>query len=423
MNNEGNVPHAAIAGNQARYSLAALVVGTGLGFTAHQWPTPTATLLIGWLEPLGALWLAALQMLVVPLVISLLIPVLGRAGNNTPARLGLLTVFWFCVFLGSATVITLALGTALLTVLPVGASTIAAFQDTLPAAIPTATTSAELPGAHEWLAHLIPTNLFQSLAAGDLLGIIVAAALFGIALRFVEANRKDTILRGLDAIAEWCMALAGLLLRLLPMAVFILSLRSAASSGAEIALGLAYYIFWVSALLMLFILLMYPVTAHFSSLTLQKFARAVWPVQLLAFSCRSSLACLPAMLNSARHEMHLPDSVTGFVLPLAVSTFKLNMGVSAIFQMLFLLHVFGIQAELPAVLVASAVLAAQSVATPGLPSGAMWTTTPVYLALGIPLEGIVLTNVVDTIPDLFKTTTNVSGNLSITAIVANRIHR
>ena len=68
-------------------------------------------------------------------------------------------------------------------------------------------------------------------------------------------------------------------------------------------------------------------------------------------------------------------------------------------------------------------LTLQSFATPGLPSGAIWTTTPVYLALGIPLEGVVLTNVVDTIPDLFKTIANVTGDMSITAIVARRSRR
>lgn len=401
-------------------NLAALLAGLGLGFVSYQWPTVAGTLLISWLDPLGSLWLAALQLLVIPLVVSLLIPAIGRHGGMVPVRMGVMTVFWFCALLAGASLITLVAGTALLDALPVNTGTMAAFQEMLPAEIPSAAIAEAAPGIRDWLANLIPTNLFQSLAAGDLVSIIVVAIIFGIALRYVTAGLRASVLGGLDGLAEWCMALAGLLLRVMPIAVFILSLRAAGSSGGEIASGLAYYIFWVSAMLLAVILLLYPLTRFFGSLPLQQFARGIWPAQVQAFSCRSSIACLPIMLTTARQRLKLPKSVVDFVVPFAASTFKLNMGVSAIFQMLFLLHVFDVQVEPAALLLAAAALAAQSIATPGLPSGAIWTTTPVYLALGIPLEGIVLTNVVDTIPDLFKTTLNVSGNLSITAIVSGR---
>jgi Na+/H+-dicarboxylate symporter len=167
-------------------------------------------------------------------------------------------------------------------------------------------------------------------------------------------------------------------------------------------------------------LMLYLLTARFAGIPVLAFAKALWPVQVLAFSTRSSAACLPAMLDAAHSRLHVDQEVSGFVLPFAVATFKFNMGISAIFQMFFLLHVYGIEADPVSLAVAMAAVTAQSVATPGLPSGAIWTTTPVYMALGIPLEGIVLTNVVDTIPDLFKTTANVTGDLSIAAIVAER---
>jgi len=319
-------------------------------------------------------------------------------------------------------VATLALGYAVLEWLPLGESTRTAFGTVVSAAVPEAAIDSNAaPTMRDWFVNLIPRNVFQAAASGDLLALIVASILFGIALRYVPISSRELLLAGAEAVSDLCIALAGLLFRLLPIAVFILTLKSSAASGGEIGTGLADYIFWVSVFLLLGTLVLYPVTARFGGVSISHFARAVWPVQVLAFSTRSSVACLPAMLNAARKRLDLPEEVSGFVLPFAVSTFKLNMGISAIFQMIFLLHLYDIQPDPVALAVAVAAVTAQSVATPGLPSGAIWTTTPVYLALGIPLEGIVLTNVVDTIPDLFKTTANVTGDVTIAAIVARRV--
>ena len=220
--------------------------------------------------------------------------------------------------------------------------------------------------------------------------------------------------------ADWCFALAGLLFRVLPFAVFVLTLASTARSGTGTASALVYYVGWLSAILAAATLVMYPLTAWLGRIPIPRFASALWPVQVLAFSTRSSVACLPAMLDAARRRLALPEEVVSVTLPFAVSAFKLNMGISANFQLLFLLYVYGLHPDPAALGVAVVVLALQSFATPGLPSGAIWTTTPVFLALGIPLEGVVLTNAVDTIPDLFKTTANVTADLSIAAIVARR---
>lgn len=126
------------------------------------------------------------------------------------------------------------------------------------------------------------------------------------------------------------------------------------------------------------------------------------------------------MLETARGPLDLAPEASDVTLPLAVATFKLNMGISANFQLFFLLHVYGIHPPPGGIALAVVAVTLQSFATPGLPSGAIWTTTPVYLALGVPMEGIVLTNVVDTIPDHFKTVANVTGDLSLATIVSGR---
>lgn len=265
----------------------------------------------------------------------------------------------------------------------------------------------------------MPTNLVRAAAEGNLLPLIVATLVFGAALRSVQGRSREVLLDLAQGVADWCLALAGILFRVLPLAVFVLTLASTARSGMGTASALVYYVGWLSAILAAATLTLYPLTAWLARIPMARFASALWPVQVLAFSTRSSVACLPAMLDAARRRLGLPEDVVNVTLPFAVSAFKLNMAID-MFQLLFLLHVYGLHPDPAALGVAVVVLALQSFATPGLPSGAVWTTTPVFLALGIPIEGVVLTNAVDTIPDLFKTTANVTADLSIAAIVARR---
>ncbi len=403
----------------AGITMAGMVAGLLCGAAAHRWTGSGWDLAIGVLEPLGTMWLAVLRMLVLPLMVSVLIVAIGRAGSGQAGRLGWSSLSWFVCFLAVAAVATILLGQLVIQAIPVDEATRSAFQA---AARETAAGEPPLPSPtiRDWFVNLVPPNLFAAATRGDLLPVIVATLLFGAAFRYVPVRGRDILLDLAQAIADWCFALAGLLFRVLPVAVFILTLVSTARSGAGLASGLVYYVALVSAFLAVGTLLLYPVTVWLGRVPASRFARAVWPVQVLAFSTRSSVACLPAMLNAARRGLRLPENVSNVTLPLAVSSFKLNVAISANFQLLFLLHVYGRDPDPVTLSAAVAALTLQSFATPGLPSGAIWTTTPVYLALGIPLEGIVLTNVVDTIPDLFKTTANVTADLSIAAIVARR---
>jgi len=397
-----------------------MCIGMIGGVIAFRWPHGAWTQVIDTVEPLGAMWLAALQMLTLPLMVSMLITTIGRAGVDRATRLGGWTLLWCVGFLVVAAVTTVLAGQLLLAWFPVADATRHAFQLAVQHT-PAATVAVSSPTLRDWLVNLIPTNLVRSAAAGDLLPLIVATLLFGAALRTVSPSRRGLLLDVAEGVAEWCFALTAVLFRVLPYAVCVLTLVSTARSGAGLASGLVYYVVAVSLLLAIATLLLYPVTAWLGRMRLGQFAAGVWPVQVLAFSTRSSVACLPAMLDAARTRMALPETVFGFTLPLAVSTFKLNMAISANFQMLMLLHLYGVHTDPVSLAVGVAALTLQSFATPGLPSGAIWTTTPVYLALGIPMEGIVLTNVVDTIPDLFKTIANVTGDMSVTAIIARRI--
>jgi len=394
-------------------------MGIGLlaGVAAQVWAGPGWDWAVRVLEPLGSMWLAAVRMLVLPLLVSVLLVTIGRSDSAVVGRLGWRTGLWFVCFLAAATVVAMLLGQFVLRAVPVEESVRAAFQ--ADAALSGASVTSRPPLAlRDWFVGLIPSNLLGAAVREEMLALIVAAVLFGAALRFVPEQGRNLLLNLAQAVADWCFAVAGLLLRVLPAAVLALTFVSTARSGISMASGLAYYVVFLVAALTVGILLLYPVTAWLGRVPMVRFARAAWPVQVMAFSTRSSVACLPAMLETARSELRLPERVSSFTLPLAVASFKLNVAISANIMLLFLLHVYGLHPGSAELAVSAVALTLQSFITPGLPSGAIWTTTPVYLALGIPLPGVVLANVVDTIPDLFKTTINVTADLSVAAIVA-----
>ena len=139
---------------------------------------------------------------------------------------------------------------------------------------------------------------------------------------------------------------------------------------------------------------------------------------MIAFSTSSSLASLPALVDEADKRLRLPKDVTGFVLPLAVTMFKFGGPVSWTFGSLFVawfyqhdLHV----AQYATLAFATTFLA---FAAPGVPRGAFLMLAPLFLAIGLPIEGIGMLIAVDAIPDLFATVLNASGDMAAAALVA-----
>jgi proton glutamate symport protein len=164
--------------------------------------------------------------------------------------------------------------------------------------------------------------------------------------------------------------------------------------------------------------LLYPVVALVGRIPIARFARAALPAQLIAFSSSSSIASLPALVESAEGGLGLPAPITGFVLPLSVSTFKLAAPVSWTVGALFIGWFYGVPLhtrELATIAFAAVFLA---FAAPGIPRGAFIMLTPLFLAIGLPAEGIGILIAVDAIPDTFATVLNVTGDLAAAALVA-----
>ena len=172
--------------------LVGMCIGMIGGVIAFRWPHAAWTQAIDWLEPLGVMWLAALQMLTLPLMVSMLISTIGRAGADRATRLGGWTLLWCVGFLVVAAVTTVLAGQLLLAWLPVADATRHAFQVAAQQATAVMAETSS-PTMRDWLVNLVPTNLVRSAAGGDLLPLIVATLLFGAAFRTVSPPRRAAL--------------------------------------------------------------------------------------------------------------------------------------------------------------------------------------------------------------------------------------
>src|SRR5690606_25951550 len=150
---------------------------------------------------------------------------------------------------------------------------------------------------------------------------------------------------------------------------------------------------------------------------LAEFARACLPAQAVAFSSRSSLAALPAMIEQGRDRLRLPREITGFLLPLAASTFRCGAGLGVTAGALVIARRYGVELGGTQLLTIGVTVILTSFSIPGVPAGSVIVMVPVLLAAGLPAEGIGVLLAIDTIPDMFRTTANVTGDMTVAVIM------
>lgn len=398
--------------------LLGLVAGFLVGLALTNAAAPVAGAVIDLMAPIGAIFINLIRMTVIPLVVSMLVASVGATGasaalGRTGARAAVLAI----VLLLVTAAMTVLLARPLLARVSIDQAAAMALRG--PAAA-SAASAASAPTLSQWFVDLVPQNVFKAAADGTMLTIIVFAVLFGLALARVADAPRQAVLRVADGIADAMQRLVAGILVLAPVGVFALAVPLAAKLGLSAAGAVLSYIVVVVALtVVICAVLVYPMGIVIGSLSPGAFVTLCAPAQAVAFASRSSLAALPAMVESAERAQ-MPPMVTGFILPLAASVFRVGGAVAMPVGALFLARLYGI-ALTPAQLVSVAVTSVLSAfAVPGIPGGSIIAMVPVLAAADLPLEGIGILLAVDAIPDMFRTTANVTGSLMLAAVLRRR---
>ena len=401
---------------ETRRVLLALAAALALGSAAAALGNPSLISAANAVAPLGTIWVNAVRMTVIPLVLPLVvIGVAGASYMRNLGRLGSRTVLTFVLMIAGLCAVMMPLIAVAYAALPALPGRPPLPPGAVEAASQVAASDQPL-GIVPWLVALLPTNPFAAAASGNMVSLVIFTLLAGAAIAHTPPQSRDTMLGVCRAFADAMLVLVRWVVALAPIGIFGLVLPLAAHGGAAVVGAVGVYIVMYASACIIASLLVYPVVAVVGGVPIGAFARAALPPQLIAFSTSSSVATLPALVQSAA-ALKLPAPVTGFVLPLAISTFKFAGPVSWTTGALFVARFYGIPIGLTGLFTVAFAAVFLAFATPGVPSGAFLMLTPLLVAVGLPAEGVGVLLAVDAIPDLFATVLNVTGDLAAAVLV------
>jgi Na+/H+-dicarboxylate symporter len=398
--------------------LIGLVAGLVVGFVVNA--SPELRGVVPWIEPLGSIFINAIRMTVVPLVVaSLIVGVAGAPDARAIGRVGWRALALFVVIVLAGAVFGAIIAQPVLTRMIDPASTAAVREGASELAGVAQAGAQRLPTFAQWLIDLVPANPIRAAADGAMLPLIVFSLLFGVALLRLDAERRRPVIAFFEGVSDAMLVLVRWVLVLAPIGVFALAVPLAARMGLAAAGALIGFIVLVSGLSVAFmVLVLYPSASVVGRVPLGAFARAIAPAQAVAFSSRSSLAALPAMIEAAETRLRFPPEISRFLLPLSASTFRAGSGVGLTVSVLFVARLYGVDLGVAQLATVIATVLVTSFSVPGIPNGSIIAMVPVLVAAGIPVEGIGILLSIDTIPDMFRTTTNVTGHMTAAAILA-----
>lgn len=362
------------------------------------------------LSPVGTIFLNLIKMLVVPIVFfSIILGVMGLGDPKELGRVGTKSILFFLTT--TAIAIVLAMGVAYI------------FQPGERGDFPTTGLEFDASGSEEssdivsTLVNMIPTNPVQALAEGNMLQIIVFAALIGFAM-IALGEKARTWRRFVKQGDRIMMYLIHLVMKLAPYGAFALIASAIGGIGLAAVQAMAWYMFAVVFTLALHSILIYGgAVAILGKMNPIFFFKNFYEAMTFAFSTSSSNATLPVSMEVAQTKLGVPRSISSFVQPLGATV---NMDGTAIMQgvaTIFIAQVFNADLTMTELLtvVITAVLA--SIGTAGVPGVGLVMLALVLQSVNLPVEGIALIIGVDRILDMLRTTVNITGDAACAVVV------
>ncbi|GAB2536047.1 dicarboxylate/amino acid:cation symporter [Rhodanobacter koreensis] len=402
--------------------LVGLAAGAVVGLLLAAWHPVMALKVANVAQPLGKLWLNALQMTVVPLVLALVVIGVNTATDAAASgRIARRAIVAFIVLLTLGALFTALAAPWVFRLFPHNPTLAAALDHA--AVLPAAQTAPA--GWVDALVAIVPNNAIMAAAQSAMLPLVVFALFLGFALTQIMPARRTMLVEFFQAIADAMIVIVRWVLWAAPLGVFALILSVCARAGLGMLSALAVYVLVECLLYLAVALMMLPVAMFFGGERIRRFVAALLPAQAVAVSTQSSLASLPAMLESADRELGYPAPVTALVLPMAVSLFRLTSPVQYMTSAAFIAWAYGIDLSAAQLLTGALLAVVISLGSVGLPGQVTFIATnlPVAQAMGLPLGPLGLMLAVDTVPDALATLGNVTADLTATSVVAHQSRR
>ena len=395
--------------------LSGLLAGIAVGALITASHAAIGDQLVSGAQTIGGVWLDSLRMTIIPLVFSLL--VVGVAQTAGAAQAGGLTgkaLATFAVLLLISTTVAAIATPALLQAWPAPQAAAQALRQSAQGGAGSVPAMAPIA---EWVKSFVPANPIKAAADGAMVSIVIFALAFGLAASRLDAARRATVFGFFDAVQAAMMVIVDWVLWAAPAGVFFLAVVVGARTGFGAVGVLGQYVVVVSIMCLLAGVIGLVVGLFGGRIPARAMFPAMAPVEAMAISTQSSLACMPVMLEACE-KIGVPEAVRGLILPMAVALFRITSPAGNIAVVIYVAHVYGVTLG-PAQLAVGVIVAALvSLGAVGVASSVTFFTTlvPISMAMGVPMDLLPLLLAVETLPDFSRTIGNVAAHVGVTAL-------
>ncbi len=387
-----------------------LVLGSLLNGFASKVEFVQTYLVQGLFHVVGKMFINALKMLVVPLVtFSLICGVCGIGDVGMLGRVGLKAFLFY--MLTTALAISLALVAAII----IGPGS----GGDKPVIENTGFTAQEAPPLTDVFINIVPSNPIHAFANGEMLQIIFFVILFAIAM-LMSGETGKSLYRGAEKMNEVMMRVVTIVMDFAPIGVFCLMAKTFSEQGVGLILPMiGYFSVVVGCLLLHAFGTLNLLFITMTRLNPMMFLKKMRSAQIFAFSTASSNATIPVTLQAVEKRIGVHNSIASFTVPFGAT---INMDGTAIMQgvaTVFIANVYAIELGLSQYLTIIGMSVLASIGTAGVPGVGLIMLAMVFNQVGLPVEGIGLILGVDRLLDMVRTAVNVTGDATVTCIVAH----
>jgi Na+/H+-dicarboxylate symporter len=407
--------------------LIAIVLAAVVGSIVKQYTTDALTpgflgvSYVSMFKFVGAIFLNALKMIIVPLITSSII--VGVASIGSGGNIGALG--WrTLLFYAATTLAAILIGLIIINTVAPGHVDGQPAGDILALDAPAEDISAKIEGkgagdVAEIFKRMVPPNIVKAAAEGQMLGLIFFSILFGYFMTHLQHDYAEPLFKFWNGVFHVMMKMTELIMKFAPIGVFGLIAAVIAETGFAAARPLAIFALAVVAALLLHSVITLPLLLRFIG-RVKPFAtmRAMSPALLTAFSTSSSSATLPVTMDTLEEKVGVSNDVSSFVLPLGATV---NMNGTALYECaaaVFLAQAYGLELSFGVQFTIVTIALLTSIGVAGVPSASLVAIAIILAAVGLPVEAIGVLMVFDRVLDMCRTSVNIWGDACCATIVA-----
>ena len=402
--------------------LIALLLAVLVGWSVSPDTSIFGVSLVSIFDFVGKLFLNALKMIIVPLIVSSIIMGVSNLGSGESfGRLGGKTLGYYVL----TSTFAILIGIAVVNIMQPGIVDGEPAKDMLGLSTDTSEVMEKVEGKSAGdvvgiFLRMIPTNVVQAAAQGQMLGIIFFSLLFGFFMTKIKMELENTLKNFWQAVFEVMMLITDLVMKFAPIGVFALVAKVVTVSGFDAFKPLLVFFFTVIIALLIHIVIVMPLLLRFiGGVSPIKHYQAMAPALLTAFSTASSSATLPITIDCVQDRAGVSNRVTSFVLPLGATV---NMDGTALYECvaaIFIAQAYGLDLTVGTQVTIVILALMTSIGVAGIPSASLVAIAIILAAIGLPAEGIGLILAVDRVLDMCRTAVNVFSD-SCGAVIIGR---